>query len=42
MADFAPETQLMQMVEREFLKMMENEGETITWDQGGTSIVQFD
>lgn len=35
MADFAPEAQIMHMVEREFLKIMENEEETITWDQGG-------
>lgn len=41
MVDFATEAQMMQMVEKEFMKIMETKDETITWDQGGTSIIRF-
>ncbi|CAF4733012.1 unnamed protein product, partial [Rotaria sp. Silwood2] len=32
MADFAPQTQVLEMVEKEYLKIVSNINDSITWD----------
>ena len=41
MADFAPDDQILKMVKNEYLKIVSNINEYISWDQAGISSLSY-